>query len=136
MTQINAITEQASTGLTQQSSTGERRLSAAEFQQLGAVPAAVEWFANIDNPRTRRAYQNDLEDFCGFVSLAGTEEFRCNPLSRFSLARTVGAARPLRCHDPAQIGGSSQLVRSSPGEQRSRRRQSRAWRQTASRREQ
>lgn len=55
---------------------GERRLSAVEFQQLASVPAAVEWFANIDNPRTRRAYQNDLEDFCGFVGLTGAEEFR------------------------------------------------------------
>lgn len=55
---------------------GERRLSALEFQQLAAVPAAVEWFANIDNPRTRRAYQNDLEDFCSFIGLTGAEEFR------------------------------------------------------------
>ncbi len=55
---------------------GERRLTSAEFQQLARVPAAVEWFANIDNPRTRRAYQNDLEDFCGFVGLTGAEEFR------------------------------------------------------------
>ncbi len=41
----------------------ERRLTAVEFQQLASVPAAVEWFANIDNHRTRRAYQNDLQDF-------------------------------------------------------------------------
>ncbi|KPY82792.1 site-specific integrase, partial [Pseudomonas syringae group genomosp. 7] len=54
----------------------ERRLTAAEFQHLAAMPAAVEWFANIDNPRTRRAYQNDLQDFCSFVGLAGAEEFR------------------------------------------------------------
>lgn len=54
----------------------ERRLTAVEFQQLASVPAAVEWFANIDNPRTRRAYQNDLQDFCSFVGLAGAEEFR------------------------------------------------------------
>lgn len=40
------------------------------------MPAAAEWFAEIDNPRTRRAYQNDLADFCGFVGLTGTEEFR------------------------------------------------------------
>ncbi|RFP94424.1 integrase, partial [Pseudomonas fluorescens] len=39
---------------------GERRLSAVEFQQLAGVPAAVEWFANIDNPRARRAYQKRL----------------------------------------------------------------------------
>lgn len=55
---------------------GERRLSALEFQQLASVPAAAEWFANIDNPRTRRAYQIDLADFCGFVGLTGADEFR------------------------------------------------------------
>lgn len=55
---------------------GERRLNATQFQQLADVPAAVEWFANIDNPRTRRAYQGDLQDFCSFVGLAGTDEFR------------------------------------------------------------
>lgn len=55
---------------------GERRLTAAEFQILAEVPAAVEWFANIDNPRTRRAYQSDLEDFCSFVGLSAAEEFR------------------------------------------------------------
>lgn len=53
-----------------------RRLTAVEFQQLATVPAALGWFANIDNPRTRRAYQNDLEDFCGFVGLTGADEFR------------------------------------------------------------
>ncbi|MEB8059305.1 tyrosine-type recombinase/integrase [Pseudomonas fulva] len=55
---------------------GERRLTAVEFQQLASVPAAAEWFANIDNPRTRRAYQVDLKDFCSFVGLAGADEFR------------------------------------------------------------
>ena len=54
----------------------QRRLTSAEFQQLAAMPATAEWFANIDNPRTRRAYQGDLEDFCGFVGLTGAEEFR------------------------------------------------------------
>jgi site-specific recombinase XerD len=54
----------------------ERGLTAADFQHLAEVPAAIEWFANIDNPRTRRAYQADLEDFCSFVGLAGVEEFR------------------------------------------------------------
>lgn len=34
---------------------GDRHLSALEFQQLARVPAVVGWFANIDNPRTRRA---------------------------------------------------------------------------------
>jgi hypothetical protein len=33
----------------------KRRLAAVEFQQLTAMPAAADWFANIDNPRSRRA---------------------------------------------------------------------------------
>ncbi|MBI6561839.1 integrase [Pseudomonas syringae] len=62
--------------LAKTSGAGARRLTALEFQELTAVPAAVEWFANIRNPRTRRAYQADLRDFCSFVGLAGAEEFR------------------------------------------------------------
>ena len=54
----------------------ERRLTAAEFQHLAEVPAAAEWFANLDNPRTRRAYQGDLQDFCQFVGITAAEQFR------------------------------------------------------------
>lgn len=54
--------------------TGERRLTDAEFQQLAAVPAAVEWFTNIDNSHTRRACQHDLEDFCGFVGIIASRD--------------------------------------------------------------
>ena len=37
---------------------GERRLlTASEFQGLSDVPPEAEWFANLSNPRTRRAYQ-------------------------------------------------------------------------------
>ena len=32
----------------------ECRLSAAEFLGLSNMPSAAEWFANLDNPRTRR----------------------------------------------------------------------------------
>jgi hypothetical protein len=35
-------------------------LTAAEFQGLAKVPAEAEWFANIDNKQTRRAYRSDL----------------------------------------------------------------------------
>ncbi|SER52495.1 Site-specific recombinase XerD [Azotobacter beijerinckii] len=55
---------------------GEHRLTAAQFQDLARVPAAAEWFANLDNPRTRRAYRGDLEDFCGFIGLQAPEQFR------------------------------------------------------------
>lgn len=54
----------------------DRPLTAAEFQGLAEVPAASEWFANIDNPRTRRAYQTDLRDFMGFVQLQAASELR------------------------------------------------------------
>lgn len=37
----------------------ERRLlTAAEFQGLSDVPPEAEWFANLSNPRTRRAYHS------------------------------------------------------------------------------
>jgi site-specific recombinase XerD len=51
-------------------------LTKAEFQHLATVPAEVEWFANIDNKRTRRAYQIDLRDFMQFVGIRRPEEFR------------------------------------------------------------
>lgn len=54
----------------------DRRLTAQQFQQLTEIPAAVEWFANIDNPGTRRAYKADLDDFCCFVGITGAGEFR------------------------------------------------------------
>ena len=53
-----------------------RRLTAAQFQQLAAVPAEAEWFANLDNPRTRRAYRIDLHDFMDFTGIRQPEEFR------------------------------------------------------------
>lgn len=33
------------------------------------MPSAIEWFANIDNPQTRRAYENDLRGFMQFVGI-------------------------------------------------------------------
>ena len=70
----DGMTQATTTDLVQPSN--ERRVTAAEFQDLAAVPAAAEWFANLDNPRTRRAYQGDLADFCSFVGLTGADEFR------------------------------------------------------------
>jgi integrase/recombinase XerD len=53
-----------------------RMLTAEEFRTLADVPAEVEWFANIENPNTRRAYQADLKDFMAFVGIKIAEEFR------------------------------------------------------------
>ena len=53
-----------------------RLLTREEFHGLAQVPPELEWFANIENPRTRRAYQIDLKDFATFVSIEEPEEFR------------------------------------------------------------
>lgn len=54
----------------------DQRLSAAQFRQLADVPVAAEWFANLDNPRTRRAYRIDLLDFMSFSGIVQPDELR------------------------------------------------------------
>src|SRR5258708_6988829 len=54
----------------------ERHLTAAQFHQLADVPPEAEWFANLDNPRTRRAYETDLRDFMMFSGIQQPNEFR------------------------------------------------------------
>jgi integrase/recombinase XerD len=54
----------------------ERALTAKEFLDLADVPPEMEWFANITNRQTRRAYQNDLRDFMRFAGIQSPEEFR------------------------------------------------------------
>src|SRR5687768_3028223 len=51
-------------------------LTSAQHRQLSEVPSAIEWFANIDNPQTRRAYENDLRGFMQFVGIQQPEDFR------------------------------------------------------------
>src|SRR5712671_5938708 len=53
-----------------------RLLTAAEFHQLADVPPEIEWFANLTNANTRRAYQQDIEDFMAFAGLRHPEQFR------------------------------------------------------------
>jgi hypothetical protein len=45
-----------------------------------AQGAATEWFANIGNLNTRRAYSNDLQEFMMFIGIATLAELR--PVSR------------------------------------------------------
>lgn len=52
------------------------RLTSAEFQDLATMPPELEWFANITNANTRRAYKRDVEDFADFVGLARPEDMR------------------------------------------------------------
>jgi integrase/recombinase XerD len=53
-----------------------RLLTASEFQQLADVPPEVEWFANLTNAHTRRAYENAVSDFMRFTGIHQPEEFR------------------------------------------------------------
>src|SRR3954469_5060221 len=53
-----------------------KRLSRAEFQGLGDMPPELEWFANLDNPRTRRAYRLDVQDLTAFAGVGRPEEMR------------------------------------------------------------
>ena len=50
--------------------------TAAEFHRLADVPPEVEWFANLSNPSTRRAYENAVKDFMLFTGIVRPEEFR------------------------------------------------------------
>ena len=53
-----------------------RALTAAQFQGLSEVPPELEWFANLPNEKTRRAYQLDITEFRTFVGIQRPEEFR------------------------------------------------------------
>lgn len=51
-------------------------LTSAQFQELADVPPEVEWFANLTNPNTRRAYKADVRGFMAFLGITRPEEFR------------------------------------------------------------
>jgi integrase/recombinase XerD len=53
-----------------------RALTSSEFSQLEDVPPETEWFANIDNLNTRRAYRNDLKEFMTFAGIRTPIELR------------------------------------------------------------
>ena len=55
---------------------GERLLTREEFHALSDVPPEAEWFANITNANTRRAYRNDVDCFMKFTGIERPEEFR------------------------------------------------------------
>jgi hypothetical protein len=40
------------------------------------MPPELEWFANLDNPRTRRAYRIDVKEFTAFAGVEHPEEMR------------------------------------------------------------
>ena len=53
-----------------------RSLTPAQFGDLADVPPELEWLANITNPKTRRAYKNDVNEFSAFTGLRQPAELR------------------------------------------------------------
>jgi integrase/recombinase XerD len=53
-----------------------RALTPAQFGDLADVPPELEWLANITNPKTRRAYKNDVGEFSDFTVLRHPTELR------------------------------------------------------------
>src|SRR5215470_11247935 len=53
-----------------------RALTPAQFGDLAEVPPELEWLANLTNPKTRRAYKIDVEEFIDFAGLGGIAELR------------------------------------------------------------
>jgi len=60
--------------------TGERLLTQSEFKRLADVPPEIEWFANLKNPNTRRAYRNVVMHYAKklgiFMELLGPHALR------------------------------------------------------------
>lgn len=56
--------------------TSRSTLTATEFTLLSEVPPAITWFANLANPQTRRAYQNDVQEFMVFAGIEDPHAFR------------------------------------------------------------
>src|SRR5262245_18204234 len=51
-------------------------LTVTQFQRLAEVPPEIEWFPNLTNAHTRRAYQQDIEGFMAFAGLRQPAQFR------------------------------------------------------------
>src|ERR1700677_3505802 len=84
---------------------GNRLLTAAEFHRLADVPPEVEWFRNLSNPSTRRAYENAIRDFMRFTGIARPEEFRTVTRAHIIAWRDELARREVKPGQP--MSGSS-----------------------------
>ncbi len=73
---MNELNKRLDQGTTAPDPAAGSLLTRPEFQGLAELPAEAEWFANIENPQTRRAYRTDLMDFASFVGLARPDDMR------------------------------------------------------------
>jgi integrase/recombinase XerD len=52
------------------------QLTTDQFQTLSEIPPELEWFANLTNVNTRRAYQQDIKEFMAYAGLHRPGQFR------------------------------------------------------------
>ena len=76
MVHVPVSSDQKSDSLPQRIPSAGSLLTREDFARLADVPPEAEWFANITNENTRRAYRNDLRQFMAFVGIVGPDEFR------------------------------------------------------------
>ena len=53
-----------------------KTITRLEFEELSSVPPENEWFANIINKNTRRAYKKDVLELFKFLGLDSSDELR------------------------------------------------------------
>jgi integrase len=51
-------------------------LTGEDFARLADVPPEAEWFANLTNPNTRRAYKSDVRSFMAFLGISQRIDLR------------------------------------------------------------
>src|SRR5262245_52458055 len=54
----------------------QRSLTPAEFYDLSDIAPELEWFGNLDNKHTRKAYERDVKEFLAFVGLGSPGQLR------------------------------------------------------------
>ena len=84
---------------------GDRPLTDVRFQALVDVPPELEWFANISNKSTRRAYENALQDFMRFIGIGRPSESREVTRSHVIAWRDDLASRALSSQTVARQSG-------------------------------
>ena len=53
-----------------------QRLTKVEFDQLSEITPEVEWFANIHNRNTQRAYSIDVREFSAWAGIDSPTQLR------------------------------------------------------------
>src|SRR5947209_3866027 len=82
-----------------------RPLTPAQFGDLAEIPPELEWLANFTNPKTRRAYKIDVEEFIAFAGSAASASCAPSPVPTHRLAQgpRTPRARPFQ-YPPQALG--------------------------------